>query len=140
MRWRRLTSDDLAGSRAQPPLGAIARHGVADFLAAGESDPDPESRRLIVLRHGRRGLQNQTGRGPFAPGGGDSQKFRAPLEPPDGFSHGKLGGQTLAALTATIGHDATTANGRHTGAEAMTAGTDQLAGLIGTLHGTNSGK
>jgi len=51
---------------------------------------------------------------------------------------GDLGGQLLAALTTAISDDATATDGGHTGAEAMTAGTNQLAGLIGTLHGTNS--
>jgi hypothetical protein len=90
------------------------------------------------LRHGVRGLQNQAGRRPFASGGGDSQKFRASLQPPDGFPHEDLGGQLLAALTAAIGDHAAAANGGHTSAEAMTTGANQLAGLISTLHGTNS--
>jgi hypothetical protein len=58
---------------------------------------------------------------------------------PTAFPMGS-GGQALAALTATIGDHAAAADGGHTGAEAMTTGTNQLAGLIGTLHGTNSEK
>jgi hypothetical protein len=50
----------------------------------------------------------------------------------------KSGRQALAALAATVGDHAAAANGGHASAETMTAGANQLAGLISTLHGTNS--
>jgi hypothetical protein len=50
----------------------------------------------------------------------------------------KSGGEALAALATTIGDHAAATDGGHARAEAMTAGADQLAGLIGTFHGTNS--
>lgn len=49
-----------------------------------------------------------------------------------------LGRQALAALATAIGDHAATADGSHTSAEAVTAGANQLAGLISAFHGANS--
>src|ERR1700721_848896 len=46
----------------------------------------------------------------------------------------RLGGQALAALRAAIGEDLAAADGRHAGAEAVPALTDQLRRLVGALH------
>jgi hypothetical protein len=135
MRRRRFNREDRARRLAQAPFGAVAFDRVADFLAAGESDPDARVRGFGGVRR----LQYEAGCGPFAPGGGDPEKFRAPLQPPDVIPHNAvLGRQALAALAAAIGDDAASADGRHAGAEAVAAGANQLAGLISAFHGTNS--
>jgi fructose/tagatose bisphosphate aldolase len=48
------------------------------------------------------------------------------------------GGQLLAALTAAVVDDPATTDGGHASAEAVAAGADELARLIGTLHGRYS--
>jgi hypothetical protein len=50
-----------------------------------------------------------------------------------------LGGEPLAPLRAAGGEDLAPADRRQTGAEAMTALANDFAGLIGALHGTDSG-
>jgi hypothetical protein len=50
----------------------------------------------------------------------------------------KLGRQALAALATTITDHAAATDRGHAGAEAVTTGADQLAGLISTFHGFNS--
>src|SRR5205814_10558651 len=46
-----------------------------------------------------------------------------------------LGGEPLASLRAARGKDLAAADGRQTGAKAMTALANEFAGLIGALHG-----
>src|ERR1700731_936970 len=50
-----------------------------------------------------------------------------------------LGGEPLAPLRAPRGEDLAAAHRRKAGTEAMTALADELAGLIGALHVTDSG-
>ena len=50
--------------------------------------------------------------------------------------HPGLGGEPLASLRAARGENLAATDRRQTGTEAMTALADDLAGLIGALHGT----
>ena len=107
-------------------------------------------------------MQDQAGRGPLAPFFGDPEKLRTSLQTRDGhdfvtgpairartddraadslsarLSREESGGQALAALGTTLGQDATSTDGGHARAKAVAAGANELAGLIGTLHGSNS--
>jgi hypothetical protein len=49
-----------------------------------------------------------------------------------------LSAQTLTALGATTSQNQTTAFGRHTGAETMAAGTDEVGWLKRAFHGSYS--
>lgn len=123
-------------SRPEAPFHAIALGRVADFLGDGEADARLGLRCRSNLQPKRRAP------GAIAPGG--SQKLRAPLQAAQcRFRLGKigrhpannpLGRQLLAAEgTAAIENRAAVLGG-HAGAETVTTGTHELAGLVCTLH------
>src|SRR5579863_8526921 len=54
-----------------------------------------------------------------------------------GSATSRSGGQALAALGAAGRQDAAPTDGRHPRAESVAAGANELAWLIGALHGTS---
>ena len=75
----------LRRSSPQTALGAVAGDGVADLAAGGEAHANGLGENGFSGRF-RLGcdLQDQTGRGPFAPDRGHAQKIGAPLQAADG--------------------------------------------------------
>jgi hypothetical protein len=141
-----MRSKDLAHGGAQPALGAVTLHGVADLPAGGIAyaaicPPD-------LIRWGC--LQNQAGRRRAFPGRRDMKELGAllqmgnagPLGPEThwlNFGSGPLSAEALAALGATRAQDISAAHGGRAGAESMAPLADDLAGLICAFHNKNSG-
>lgn len=122
---------------AQPTFYPIPGHRLAD--PAAHRKPNPNCGVLIIVMVRLRcSLKNETRGYPLAIGALNPKEFRTFFETREGRTHSVgprgLGGEALAPFCPTFGQDTTTADGRHTGAKAVTTFSDEIARLISPLH------
>jgi len=138
-------SDELGCNGFQAPARAVPPHRIADLAAGGEADADGFRGRFgprLTWGLGPwRGLKDEAGRRPFAPGSSHAQKIGTPLQAADGriswaliLAHSGSSAEALTPFGAARGDDFAATNGRHARPEPMAALSDQFGRLIGTLH------
>lgn len=129
---------------AQAALDAVALYGTAHFLGDGEAKAGFGRGRMfgIALYH----LQDKAVYNKTLSFCGGGKEIAAVLD--GGKRHGlprvsarrgpgqKLRAEALAALGAAGVDDFAATHGCHAGAEAMAAGANDFAGLIGPFHGS----
>lgn len=124
---------EFGGQGAKAALGPVSGNGIADSAAGGKSETNI-GRRIVF----RADLEDESGCDPLFAVSGNGQEFGAFLKNFEFATRGAqaktLGRKLFAALRAAAGQNLAATLGCHAGAKAMTALTDQLAGLISTFH------
>src|SRR5271154_4086730 len=138
MTRRGVTFEHLPRRRLETAPRPVALDRDAHLAAGGEA----HARRRGLRRHAAAGLQDQAGSDIFAPLAGNGQKIGSPLEALNldhdsaaWAPHRCSSRKALATLGATAGNHAATPDRGHTRAKAVAALANEVAGLIGALHG-----
>jgi hypothetical protein len=137
---------DGARRLTQAPAGPIAGHRLTNPPAGRKAQTEIVGS-APLLRGSRAGLHRKGWSLPAPPPGGRIEELAPPLQLHDPglrlpfFCHASAGnsrssgGQPLAPLGTAAGDDAPPANGRHARTKAMPPLADEVAWLIGALHG-----